>query len=166
MSRSEPITVKFEQSSAAVSPKAVILSRLGRGAVEAFLCRAVGAVLLFLMHTVLARLNGSEGYGIISHTLALGGLLAVLTPFGIPTAVTRFAAQYVRQSRWDLVKGVLIRSHQIILLTSGLASIVLVLLSYRNNVSMELATSLRFAALLLPFLALAGFRVYISQRKV
>ena len=138
--------------------EAGILSRLRRGTVEAFVLHAIGFGLLFLMHIVLGRAVGTEGYGTFSYALALAGVLAIIVPLGWPTALMRFVAQYVGQQHWGLLRGAVRRAYQITFLSAVLAASGLWGLSYWSGISSELATSLRFAAILLPLLAFVGLR--------
>jgi O-antigen/teichoic acid export membrane protein len=105
-------------------------SRLRRGTVEAFILHAAGVGLLFLMHTVLGRSIGVEGYGTFSYALTLAGVLAIVAPLGWPTALMRFIAQYIEQRRWGLLRGAVQRSYQITALMAVLLSLTLFGVSY------------------------------------
>lgn len=133
-------------------------SRLWRGTVEAFVLRAAGIGLLFLMHSVLGRLIGPEGYGSFSYALALAGLLSVVVPLGWPTALMRFIAQYVEHQRWGLLHGAILRAHQITFIFSGLVALALWTITYWKDFTPSMVTSLRFAAVLLPLLAFVALR--------
>jgi O-antigen/teichoic acid export membrane protein len=141
-----------------VGIEGAILSRLRRGAIEAFVLHAVGFGLLFAMHTALGREVGPRGYGMFSYAFALSSLLAALVPLGWPTALMRFVAQYVEQQEWGLLRGALRRSYQITFLSAAVATVALLGISYLNLVSPDLNTSLRFSAVLLPLLAFVGLR--------
>lgn len=131
---------------------------LRRGTVEAFVLRAGGVGLLFVMHAALGRTIGTAGYGTFSYVLALTSVLAVMVPLGWPAALMRFIAQYVEQEKWGLLQGVVRRAYEITLASSLAASLALVAVSLFDGLSRELAVSLRFSALLLPFLAFVGLR--------
>ena len=120
--------------------------------------RIAGAGLLFLMHTVIGRAIEPKGYGAFSYTLALAGVLAVIAPLGWPTALMRFIVQYMELQHWSLLKGAVKRAYQFSLLSAVLIALVLWGLSYWEGFSPKLVMSLRFAALLLPFLALVELR--------
>jgi O-antigen/teichoic acid export membrane protein len=135
-----------------------ILPRLRRGTVEAFVLHAVGVGLLFLMHAYLGQAIGVRGYGNLSYALTLAGMLAVIVSLGWPTALMRFIAQYQEQQSWGLLRGVIRRAYQTTFLFAVLTSLSLWGISHWNSLSPELATSLHFAALILPFLAFVGLR--------
>lgn len=120
--------------------------------------RIAGAGLLFLMHTLIGRAIEPKGYGTFSYTLALAGVLAVIAPLGWPTALMRFIVQYMELQHWSLLKGAVRRAYQFSLLSAVLIALVLWMLSYWEGFSPKLVISLRFAALLLPFLALVELR--------
>lgn len=135
-----------------------ILSRLRRGTIEAFALHAVGAALLFGMHAAITRSVGPEGYGVFTYSIALAGLLAVIVPLGWPTALMRFVAGYREEERWGLLRGVVARAHQITALTAGVAALALWGCSYLGFVPTEISISMRFAALILPFLSFVALR--------
>jgi O-antigen/teichoic acid export membrane protein len=110
------------------------------------------------MHSILGRRIGPEGYGTFSYALALAGVLSVIVSLGWPTALIRFMAQYMEQQQWGLLRGILLRAHQITFLSSVLVTLALLGAAYWLQVLPRQATSLRFAALLLPLLALVGLR--------
>lgn len=135
-----------------------VLARLRRGTIEAFVLQATGAVLLFGMQIVLARALGKEGYGVFSYAVALAGVLAAIVPLGWPTALMRFIAQYREQGQWNLLRGAVRRAYQITALTTMLATLLLWATSYLMPIPTGISTSVRFAALLLPFLAFVSLR--------
>ncbi len=146
----------------------IVAKLLGKGAVEAFVMRILGMVLLFAMHTILAQQVGASGYGIFSYTLTLTAMLAMFTGLGWPTAIMRLVAQYVEQQNWDLLRGVIVRSHEMTLLVSVVVSIVLWLVASEGNVDADLAVSIRYASILLPIMALVLLRrrVLLGLRKI
>lgn len=135
-----------------------IRARLRRGSMEAFALHGVGAVLLFGMHAAITRSIGVEDYGVFNYSVALAGVLAVIVPLGWPTALMRFVAGYREERRWGLLRGVVTRAYQITGLTAGVAAVALWGSSYLGFVPPEIAVSMRFAALILPFLSFVALR--------
>jgi O-antigen/teichoic acid export membrane protein len=129
-----------------------------RGALEAFVLHLLGVGLLFLMHTVLARLLGAGEYGIYSYAHTITMILTVFVPLGWPTALMRFIAQYQEEQRWDLLRGALMRAHQITLGSALLVAALLWLASVLLPLPAAIQTSLAYAALLLPALSFVGLR--------
>ena len=135
-----------------------LFSRLRRGTVEAFILRVAGVGLLFLMHSLLGRKMGADGYGVFSYGLAMASVLAAIVPLGWSTALMRFVAQYVEKREWALLHGIVRRAHQVTLAISILVAFCLFVATYLLSLSAELLLSLRFAAVLTPLLAFVGLR--------
>lgn len=135
-----------------------VIPQLRRGTIEAFVLRTVGVGLLFLMHSFIGRLIGPKNYGTFSYTLALAGLLSVVVPLGWPTALMRFIVEYREKQKWGLLHGALIRASQMTLVFSIVCGLTLRGFASGQSISPHLATSFRFAALLLPLLAFASLR--------
>jgi O-antigen/teichoic acid export membrane protein len=140
-----------------------ILTRLRRGFRWTFFYQAIGRVFLFAMHSILGRVAGAEGYGIFSYAITVAGLLAVLAPLGWPMVLVRFIAQYIENQEWGLLRGLLTRAHQVTLSSSGLAALLLWGMSRLSILGSDVAVSLRYSAILLPFLALVRLRSRAAQ---
>ncbi len=135
-----------------------LISRLRRGATDAFIMRSLSVFFLFLMHTVLARALGPKEYGTFSYALALAGFLATIVPLGWPTAMMRFMAQYTTEKAWALLRGAFVRAHQTTFASSILVAITLWAISYWLPAATKLKTSLHFTTILLPIIAYAPLR--------
>lgn len=142
----------------AVTVEGNVLSRLRRGTAESFLVHAFGFGLLFLMHAVLARAVGVDGYGVFSYAVALTSLLAVVVPLGWPAALVRFVAQYAEQGRWGMLRGVVTRAYQVTLLTTLVTTLFLGALSLWDRLPPSVSDGLWYAAVLLPMLAFVELR--------
>ncbi len=135
-----------------------ILSRLRRGTIETFVLKVSSIGLIFLMNSTLSRFIGPKDYGTFSYVLALAGLLSIIVLLGWPIALMRFISQYIEQQQWSLLRGVILKAHQITFIFSVLVALFLWGITYWQQIHHDLAISLRFAALLLPFLAFSGLR--------
>ena len=133
--------------------KPILPNSLRLSTITGFFLKLLGVGLLFLMHTFLSRQIGSEGYGTFSYTLALTGLLAVIVPLGLPTALVRFIVEYQEKEQWNLFHGVILRSNQIVLASSILTALVLWLIANSKSTSDNLSVSLNFAILIVPLIA-------------
>jgi O-antigen/teichoic acid export membrane protein len=138
-------------------PKEVFMT-LRRGAIEALMLRVLGTGILFLMHFYLARRVGATGYGIISYTISMAAVLAVAVSIGWPTALMRLMAQYTEQKQWSLLRGAVIRSHQVTILVALGVGVGLWMFGVLSDIDKGLATSLRYCGLLLPLVSLAALR--------
>ena len=119
---------------------------------------AVGMGLLLLMQVYLGRTLGRAGYGVFSYALALAGVLAILVPLGWPTALMRLIARYTEEGRLGLLRGAVSTAYAVTFLSTAVVSLVLLAFSFWDVVPEELHVSLRYAALLLLFLAFVGLR--------
>ena len=144
------------------------IDRLKSGSRSALVLRVVGAVMLILMHTTIGRTLGKDGYGIFSYAVAVTGFLALIVTFGWQTALTRFISSYIEDKQWGLIKGSLIRAHQITFISSITASFILLAISFDHRVSEGVSLSLRFASLLLPLAAFSVLRngIFMGLQKV
>lgn len=163
--RSRNCQHKTPQGSIRVHEVSGSLSKLKYGAVQALILRAAGVASLFFFHTIVARYLGPKGYGVFSFSIATVSLLAVTLSGGWLSAITRFVAQYRELCKWELLRGVLARAHQITLFPCLLASFVLVVLStfYIDSMNREIQVSLYFSAFVLPISALLTLRRMIFQ---
>ena len=137
-------------------------NKLRNRSLESMLWRVIGAALLFLMHITLGRYLSPENYGVYSFTLSIVTVLALVATMGWSKALLRLIPQYVSKQQWPLLKGVLIRCHQ---LSLGLAIFIsvslLIIKSFTNNE--HLSNVLFYVSLLLPVVSLILLRRSIFQ---
>jgi O-antigen/teichoic acid export membrane protein len=72
----------------------------------------------FVLAVVLARFLGSGGYGIYALAFAWSTLLMVPAILGLNTFLVRGIAVYEVKEQWSLMKGLLFRTNQLVLITS------------------------------------------------
>lgn len=125
---------------------------------HALALRVAGVGLLSLMHVVLGRFLGADDYGIFSFTVAVVGLGAVVATMGMPVILQRFVAEYTARHEWPQLLGVLLRSFQLTLLTSVTAGAIMFMVPHLIALPPDRAIALRFAALLIPVMALVKLR--------
>ena len=75
-------------------------------------------VMTFLLAVLLARFLGSVGFGLYSLGYAWSTLLLVPAILGLNTFLVRGIAVYEVKEQWRLMKGLLFRTNQLVLLTS------------------------------------------------
>jgi O-antigen/teichoic acid export membrane protein len=76
--------------------------------------------LALVSSVLLARLMGAEGYGVYGFAMAVVSLLAIPIQLGLPQFIVRQSALYVQQSDYAGMRGLLIRTNQIVLVISVL----------------------------------------------
>jgi O-antigen/teichoic acid export membrane protein len=72
----------------------------------------------FVLAVLLARFLGSTGYGLYALGFAWATLLGVPAILGLNTFLVRGIAVYEVKEQWSLMKGLLFRTNQLVLLTS------------------------------------------------
>jgi len=137
-----------------------LASKLTRGAVGSLILKLFNAFILFLISIILARILGAEGYGIYSYALALITLLAVPTKLGLPLIVVRFTSSYLVQKKWSLLKGLLKRVNQTVLILSLLLVVISIftLVFIQDNLRDDYILTFFWALALLPLLSLGAIR--------
>ncbi len=114
----------------------------------------------FVNAALLAKLMGPSGYGIYAYVMALAGVLAIPSEFGIPTLATREMAVANARKEWGYMRGLILRSHQAI----GLLTLIIVclaaiaLLVWRERLDPERLESYALALLLIPIISLGALR--------
>jgi O-antigen/teichoic acid export membrane protein len=89
-----------------------------RSAAGTALLQGTSTGLGFLTAVLLARLLGQDGYGRYTFTVAWAAFLTIPALVGMDQFLVRGIARYEVEQRWPLMKGVLRRANQIVLLTS------------------------------------------------
>src|SRR5882757_9414319 len=64
----------------------------------------------YLFKIYLARVLGAEALGIYALGMTIVGLLGIFNALGLPYSAVRFVASYAATSRFDLLRGFLVRS--------------------------------------------------------
>jgi len=80
--------------------------------------QGASGVMTFVLAVLLARFLGSEGYGLYALAFAWSSFLLTPAILGLNTFLVRGIAVYEVQERWSLMKGLLFRANQLVLLTS------------------------------------------------
>ncbi|MGM0633579.1 MAG: oligosaccharide flippase family protein, partial [Pseudomonadota bacterium] len=94
-----------------------------RGAFGVGGLRMLSLPLTLLLSVLLARALGPEGYGRYSFAIAVITILALPVTSGLGQLVTREVAMCQQTERWRLLRGLLRRSHQWVLLASALIAV-------------------------------------------
>lgn len=155
--RPKPLTSSETISAEQADRHDSLLTRLRRGSSKAIIFKILSFGALFLMFTSVSRRVSVEQFGIFSYAYMLSSTLAYITPLGWSNAALRFVREYSESENWSLLRGILIRSHQVTIATSVVMGVLLVLISYlpiREN----LVSSFRYAALILPLQSLVFLR--------
>jgi O-antigen/teichoic acid export membrane protein len=111
----------------------------------------------FVLAVLLARFLGSTGYGVYALGFAWSTVLGIPAILGLNTFLVRGIARYEVQGRWDLMKGLLFRTNQLVLIASttiALSSMAVSLLVLSTSIRVAFCV----AMLLIPLTALTLLR--------
>ena len=126
------------------------------GSVVSGLILAFNRFFTLLIGIILARTLGAKGYGIYAYAFAIMSLLTLFAEFGMPNLVMREVAANKAKRQWGVLRGLLRRSWQWVLLAATLVLLFSLLIGwywvveYDNSLSLTLIIML----LMLPFAAL------------
>lgn len=78
-----------------------------RSAAGTFTLRVIATAATLILNVLVARLLGTEGFGVISYVIAWANLLAVPAILGMDVLVMRNFSAWTGQQRWPEIKGLL-----------------------------------------------------------
>ena len=121
--------------------------------------------LSFLTSILLVRLLGRVEYGYFVYSIAWMQLLVTFSLLGFDKLLVRLVSTYKTRKSWGLMRGLIRRSNQIILVIAvGIAAIAAGISWWRFSGSdMQMVNSLSIAMLSLPLAALMRLRLAIMQ---
>lgn len=82
--------------------------RMTSASAQAFALYVGGAVLTSLVQLQIARLIGTDGFGLFSYVLAWTSFLSYIATLGFHVAVLRFVPVHAAREEWALVRGVVL----------------------------------------------------------
>lgn len=136
---------------------------LSRGAVVSFGLRVAGSGLLYVLHVLLARWLGTQGYGIYAFAISWTTFLAEMGTLGLPNAALRFVPEYRTGDEPGLLRGFLRASRGLVVggavVLAALASGVALLLPAGEIPTATLLTGFWLA----PLLALILFETEVLR---
>lgn len=138
--------------------KTGIIKYLLNKSIESLLIRSLGVCLLFLMHMLLTRNMDTENYGVFSYALSLAGLFALILPIGLPSVLVRYIPEYSVKRSWSCMRGLIIRSHQIVVVTTVTVCFIIYFVSSYLDSEDSIIVSIKYAAILTPIMVLSGLR--------
>jgi O-antigen/teichoic acid export membrane protein len=134
------------------------------GLSEILVLQVSGAVVLFGLHLVSARLLPVETYGALNFGLTLGGLLTLACALGYPDLLLRVVAGAMERRTWGVLKGVLVQATRSVLGLSSVAVSLLLLASWLlPGIDANQATGLRIAAVAVAFYPLGFLRAKLAR---
>lgn len=125
-----------------------------------FALKIVGTGLAFALSVILARLLGVAGLGAYSFAMAWVSILGMMATLGFNRLLVREISIYRDRSEWGLMRGLLVRANQIVLLFSvGVALVVAMIAAFfGERTTPEVLYTFWIAMALVPLTALISLR--------
>jgi len=128
---------------------------------------ALGAVLRYLFHIVIAKKLGPELFGVFILGFSIFKIGAMAAEFGLPQAILRFVPMYQADRDQAKTKGIVLSSIRIVLLAGGTLSSLMILFSRTVSIKLfhdaDIVKSLIPLALLLPLAAITSILTSATQ---
>ncbi len=135
------------------------LFKVAKGATIVLLGTFIGMLLTFIGKVIIIRYITQSEYGILSLALVLLNIFVIVSAMGVQEGSTRYIAHFRAKGDRSKVKGVIVSSIQITLLSSVFLAILLFLASdFISNFfhTTELSTPLKIFSICIPFTTLTG----------
>jgi len=125
--------------------------------------QVLGTALRYASQVLFARWIGRNDYGNYCYAMTLAQILAIVGSLGLPTGVIRFVPEYVAQSDWSRLRGLVRRGRQLV----GAAAIACAVLA-SGALMIARPSKLNMPVLLggvwlTPIMALSGFESDLSR---
>ncbi|RLA50526.1 MAG: flippase [Gammaproteobacteria bacterium] len=140
-----------------------LTGQLVRGALGSIAIKVTGIMIGVALTIVLARMLGPEGYGTYAYIFAIISILAIPAQLGIPRLVIRETAKAQLKKDWCLIRGLWRWATLVVLILSAMlvcaaAGVTWAWGSDLGGSDGILRTTLFFALLLIPLIALGNLR--------
>lgn len=131
------------------------------GAIASLSLKVVNAALAILVSVLLARWLGKDGYGIFAFAIAVMNMAVMPIRLGLPALLVREVSRYRSRQDWRLMRGMIRRSNQLVVIVSAVVIIVaaLVLLSNRDRMPPKQLHAHLMTLAIMPLAALASLRL-------
>jgi O-antigen/teichoic acid export membrane protein len=133
---------------------------MARGAAGMLVLRVLQVGLEFLCGIILARLLGASSYGAYAFAVSWVGLLGILAACGFDRLLIREVAKFQSRGEWSLLRGMLRRAGQIVVLSSTIlacgAAVSAQLLA--TGTESEIVLAFQLGMLIVPLIAVARAR--------
>lgn len=129
-------------------------------AVGSLIIKFLSALFAFLSSVILARLLGVEAFGIYVLAFTTVILLSIPVALGLPLLITRYVSKYEVEGNKAAIRGLLIKSNQVVLLVTVIVVGISFLLYelWWKNLDKVLVETIWYSFILLPLLALGSLR--------
>jgi O-antigen/teichoic acid export membrane protein len=108
-----------QDTSHLTAPMRPVVTKLFARASATAILQGASSLMAFVLAVLLARFLGSRGYGHYALAFAWSTLLGVPAILGLNTFLVRGIAVYEVRKQWGLMKGLLFRANQLVLIASS-----------------------------------------------
>ena len=124
-----------------------------------FFLRVINSLITLVLSIIIARCLGVHEYGVYAYVITCINLLVIPACAGLPELITKNIASYLTGSKWDLFKGILIKSTKITIIFSTLIIVISLLIIFLlKNKFPDNITVFLLALILIPISALNQLR--------
>jgi O-antigen/teichoic acid export membrane protein len=133
---------------------------VARGAAGMLILRVLQVGLEFLCGLVLARLLGASSYGAYAFAVSWVGLLGIPAACGFDRFLIREVAKFQARAQWQLLRGMLRRSGQIVLVASTVLALAAAVSArlLATEPGSEMAIALQLGMIIVPLVAISRLR--------
>lgn len=137
-----------------------LMSTVGRGSVGSVGVKVGNLALGVATTVILARVLGPEDYGVYAWAYALVAVLAIPARLGLSQLLVREISAYQLREKWSLLRGLLTRANQIVLVSSALLAGIAIaaIFLFADRLSSVETVTLGWGLALLPLMALGELR--------
>ncbi len=138
---------------------------LTKGTIGTLSLKIFSTIIGFSTSIIIARLLGVEEYGNYAYAISWIYLLSIPSIFGMDKLLVRNISFYFKNSSWTLMKGMINKSIQIVLLTSIfiVLFVVFIINIFQNKLSPNMYFPILFGLLSLPLINLIKLRQSLMQ---
>lgn len=90
-------------------------SYIARGTIVSAALMVIGKILSYVTSVLFVRMSSPEEYGVYVYIMAWVGIASVIIRLGMDNVFLKFIPQYLFEKKWPLLKGILIKTHVIVL---------------------------------------------------
>jgi len=109
------------------------MSILTKNAAITVSIRVFGAILIFILQIVLARMLGAHEYGIYAFVISWISVIGLVCTLGFDTSLTRYIPEYIQKKQWKNLCGVINFSFRACLIFSAVITILVLFIIIINN---------------------------------
>lgn len=137
---------------------------LFRGAGVALVSQFLGAGISYFTQVLLARWMGATDYGTYDYIIAIATLVGYVAGLGLPNSMLRFIPEYTVKQDWGRLKGLILSSWGVVLLSSFLLAVIgSMSVAWLSKITSLPSNSIQFGLWSVPLLALVRQQLEMTR---